>query len=87
MDKYIEKNVVNLSKHILTVVELNLLSKGLNFCPTPIDPNPGELRTDLDSFHRRLRLLAKFEDSPSDPPDMNTDEENNHSTYGGHLRL
>ena len=77
---YTEKNVVNLSKYNLSVVELNLLSKGLNFCPTPIDPDPGMIRADLDNFHRRLRLLARFENSPSDTLDTNTDEENNHCT-------
>ena len=71
-------NVVNLSKHVLTVDELHLLSKGLNFCPTPLEPNPGELRSDLDSFHRSLQL---FEDLPSDAPDMYTEEQNNHSIY------
>ena len=81
MEKLTANNVVNLSKHILSVVELNLLSKGLNFCPTPIDLDPGEIRTDLDHFHRRVRLLAKFVDSPSETPDTNTDEQNNHSTY------
>ena len=81
MEDYTENNVVNLSKHVLTVAELKLLSKGLNFCPTPVDPNPGELKTDLDSFHRRVRLLARFEDSSSDNTEINTDEQNNHSTH------
>jgi len=81
MEKYTENNVVNLSKYKLSVVELSLLSKGLNFCPTPIDPDPGAIRADLDNFHRRLRLLARFEDSPSDIPDNNTDEQNNHCTH------
>ena len=81
MDKYTVNNVVNLSDHILTVDESCLLSKGMNFCPTPLDLEPGELRTDLDQFHRRLRLLAKFEDSPVEVPDLLTNEQQNHSSY------
>ena len=79
MDKYTVNNVVNLSNHILTVNELSLLSKGMNFCPTPLDLEPGEQRTDLDQFHRRLRLLARFENSPVDVPDLLTNEQQNHS--------
>ena len=81
MEKYTENNVVNLSRHILTVDELNLLSKGMKFCPTPVDLNPGETRTDLDQFHRRLRLLARFEDTSTDVPELLTKEQQNHSTY------
>jgi len=81
MERYTENNVVNLSDYVLTVEELNLLSKGMNFCPTPLDLDPGEMRGDLDQFHRRLRLLAKFEDSTSEVPDILTTEQQNHCTY------
>ena len=81
MEKYTENNVVNLSNHVLTVEELNLLTKGMNFCPTPLDLDPGDLRTDLDQFHRRLRLLAKFENSPTEDSDLLTTEQQNHCTY------
>ena len=81
MEKYTENNVVNLSNHVLTVDELNLLSKGMNFCPTPLDLNPGDLRSDLDQFHRQLRLLARFVDSPVDDPDPLTMEQQNHCSY------
>ena len=62
MDKY----VINLSKYTLTKGEISVLSRGLNFCPTPGEPNPGELRTDLDNLHRRLRLRYHFQDDDSD---------------------
>ena len=80
MEKHTVNNVVNLSKHILSVDELNLLAKGMNFCPTPLDSEPGELKTDLDQFHRRLRLLARFEDSTADGPDPQNTEQQNHCT-------
>ena len=81
MEKHTVNNVVNLSKYILTVDELNLLSMGMNFCPTPLDLEPGELKTDLDLFHRRLRLLARFEDSTAEASDPLTTEQQNHCTY------
>ena len=81
MENYTENNVVNLSNHKLTVDELSLLSKGMNFCPTPLDLTPGDLRTDLDNFHRSLRLKARFENSPIEIPDLLTTEQQNHCTY------
>ena len=62
-----EKLVVNLSDIPLTQDQLSLLAKGLNFCPTPSPPNPGDLRTDLDSLHRRLRLHSFFNKDDDDP--------------------
>ena len=39
-----------------------MFSKGINICPSPKDPNPGDLRFDLDSLHHRLRLDMHFND-------------------------
>jgi hypothetical protein len=50
----------------LTKDQESVLTKGLNFCPTPTDPDPGQYKIDLDSLHRRLRLRTKFQD-PDDP--------------------
>ena len=55
------ETVVNLSDYSLTIPECNLLEKGLNFCPTPGEPNMGDLRRDLDSFHRNLRIRTFFD--------------------------
>ena len=52
--------VVNISDHDLTESERKLLEKGLNFCPTPGEPKMGDLRRDLDSFHRNLRIKSFF---------------------------
>lgn len=76
MDKYTINNVVNLSDYTLTVEELSILSKGMNFCLTPLYLDPRELRSDLDQFHRRLRLPAKFDDSPTYIPDLLTEQQN-----------
>ena len=56
------KLVINLSSVSLTKDQVSVLSKGLNFCPTPAELDPGLIRADMDSFHRRLRLLARFND-------------------------
>ena len=75
-----DKYVVNLSHHILTYDQKNVLSFGLNFCPTPNQIDPGEMRTDLDKLHRRLRLESRFKGETVDICDLNTEEENNHSS-------
>ena len=61
-----EKNlVVNLSKVTLTKAQILVLQKGLKFCPTPLENDPGLLKEDLDNFHRRLRLFSKFRNDDS----------------------
>ena len=65
--------VVNLSSHPLTPEQTSLLTKGLNFCPTPGDPDLADVRNDLDRVHQRLRqkqhfLHLKKADTPSSPP-------------------
>jgi len=52
--------VVNLSDYNLTETQINLLSKGLNFCPTPSAVDLSTARQDLDKFHRSLRLFCHF---------------------------
>ena len=56
--------VVNLSKRPLTLDEISLLQRGLKFCPTPACPEPGEGREDFDALHKRLRLMAFYEENP-----------------------
>ena len=74
-----DKFVMNLSKYKLTVDEFSVLSKGLNFCPTPGAPDPGELRMDLDNLHRRLRLRYHFRDDDGTTWDTLPDYANTHS--------
>jgi len=57
----ITKAVVNLSNFVLNDHHVSLLSRGLKFCPTPPNPDPGLLREDLDRFHTKLRQIAYFE--------------------------
>ena len=54
-------SVINLSDYPLTSNERSLLERGLNFCPTPGEPHMGDLRRDLDQFHRRLKIRAYFD--------------------------
>jgi hypothetical protein len=59
-----------LSSKDLKPDEIRILSKGLNFCPTPSKFNEGQLSADLDKFTRSLRIkeyfLAKERDFPVD---------------------
>jgi hypothetical protein len=62
--------IVNLSDHVLTEDETSILSKGLNFSPTPGEPNIGETANDIDKFIRRLRLKLFFQnlETQNEPP-------------------
>jgi len=62
-DRFTVDSVVNISDYKLTEAEISLLSKGLNFCPTPGEPDFGEIRRDLDSFHTCLRQENFFADT------------------------
>ena len=53
-------NVINLSKRDLTKDEISLLSKGLQFVPTPKHFNKALLREELEEFGRKLRLKWFF---------------------------
>jgi hypothetical protein len=77
------KFVINLSKYQLDKDEISVLSRGMNFCPTPGAPDPGEYRTDLDSLHRRLRLRYHFRDDDGSEWDAPTDMDNlrSHSPF------
>ena len=52
--------VINLSSFQLSTAMISLLSKGLNFCPTPGEPDRSMLRRDLDNFHVKLRRKLFF---------------------------
>ena len=53
---------MNLSQVTLTKQELDLLLRGLTFCPIPLKLNHTELRADLADFICRLRLQEYFYD-------------------------
>ena len=54
------ENVINLSDYPLTESQRDILNKGLKFCPTPGEPQMGDLRKDLDRYHRSLRTHCYF---------------------------
>ena len=53
-------NVINLSKRNLTKEEISVLSKGLQFVPTPKHFHKAFLREELQNFGRKLRLKWFF---------------------------
>lgn len=67
---------MNLSSHILTTDEINILSKGLKFIPKPLKSNEEEVQNAFDDFSRQLMISNFFkyngisQDSPQDnlPP-------------------
>ena len=55
-----KNTVVNLSSRNLSSDEESLLSKGLNFCPTPGEPLLAQKHDDLEYFHNNLRWKLFF---------------------------
>ena len=51
-----KRRIVNLSDIQLTQSEMDLLQKGLNFCPTPPPPTIDNINKDIDAFACRLSL-------------------------------
>lgn len=54
------KNVHNLAKANLSEIQLQILDKGLNFCPTPDRLNPVEHREAVEDFIRKLKIKLYF---------------------------
>ena len=52
--------MVNLSGNALREAEINLLSNGLSFCPTPCLIEKEQILDDLEKFFRKLRLKEFF---------------------------
>jgi hypothetical protein len=70
-----DPKVFNLSDRILNKTEINLLSKGLKYTPTP-SMNNQQLRIDLKEYTRRLKLREFFnEDSETDEVPSQTNEQ------------
>lgn len=63
------KFIVNLSNKILSPDHLAVLSKGLNFIPTPTLTNPIHTLKDTLMFNRRTRLRHHFQNFPEYSPD------------------
>ena len=74
--KRIPTHIINLSIHQLTPGETSLLSKGLNFIPTPNKEHPAKPLQDTLLFDRKLRLKYYFyQDTITEP----TEEDNMHN--------
>jgi hypothetical protein len=63
---YLSSTVLNISDTELNEYECEVLTKGLNYCPTPGECNLKEIHQDLHSFFRRLRLKEFFHDMTPD---------------------
>ena len=68
--------VINLSNVQLTQDEVNLLSRGLKFCPTPTHIDWPEFKADISDFIRRLRLHEYFYEN-----DNNNSSDDNHNPF------
>jgi hypothetical protein len=66
VNKKVERTVINLSSYDLKETDISVLLKGLKFCPTPGEPQIGQVLDDLSGFFRRMRLQAYFNDPETD---------------------
>ena len=60
-----QPNIINLSKTTLSMYQVGILMRGLNFTPTPAK-NHIELKSDIHAFTRKLRLTEFFHSSEKD---------------------
>ena len=58
--KFVSQNVINLSRRNLSAAEISLLSKGLKFVPTANRIDRAKLKTELEQYGRKLRLMWHF---------------------------
>ena len=58
--KFVRKNVINLSRRNLSATEISLLSEGLKFVPTANKIDRAKLKTELEEYGRKLRLMWHF---------------------------
>ena len=58
--KFVSSNVINLSRRDLSEAEISLLSKGLKFVPTADKIDRAKLKTELEEYERKLRLMWHF---------------------------
>ena len=57
--------VFNLSKKVLTDIEIKVLEKGLDYAPIQNKINEPELRKDFEEFCKRMRLKWHFRNEPT----------------------
>ena len=69
--------IINLSNKVLSTQQIQILSKGLKYTPTPQHSNFNEVQDDISAFCRKLRLTEELFDKE------NNDESivRNKSTY------
>ena len=74
--------VVNLSSYQSTNDEIQILSRGLKFIPTPKNINKTEVLADIKKFSRRMRLKEFFYDKDASSSDSDQyDFENNYDNH------
>ena len=82
ISKKSERTVINLSCYNLTQYEMEVLRKGLKFCPTPGEPLMGQILDDIAALFRRMRLRAFF----NDPEDLTDSILSNQTLMDMYLR-
>ena len=58
--KFVSANIINLSSHHLSKDEVSLLSKGLQFVPSPKHITKAKIKEEIEVYGRKLRLMWHF---------------------------
>ncbi len=60
-----ENLVLNMSELRLTDNQISIISRGLSFCPTPGEPDMGQVFLDLEKLFRKMRLTLFWAEDQS----------------------
>ena len=80
---FVSDYVFNLSKKVLAQTEINLLGKGLGFCPTPSFIKEADFRRDFNEFSRKMRWKWYFRNKTQSSKEIPTF----HSKFTWNLHL
>ena len=64
-EKFVSKDVFNLSNRILTENEIRFLDKGLNFVPTHEKFDRYQIKKDLEQLGRDIKLKIYYKTEPT----------------------
>ena len=59
-DKFVSKNIINLSGRNQSPPEISLLSEGLKFVPSANKRDLAKLKRELEEYGRKLCLMGHF---------------------------
>ncbi|XP_029656319.1 uncharacterized protein LOC115230243 [Octopus sinensis] len=81
-NKQVQPKIINLSKKILSSIQIKILARGLKFIPTPRRSNPNEIKDNTLDFCRKLRLTEALYNYTTEDDSIVKDKSEYHPTTG-----